>query len=86
MAKTTRSRKATFRSPQDFSSLRLMNVPRFIALIPAPGVGARMVTTVPNQYADLLVKPMLEHGMYTFVDYEQNHQISFVLYSGDAFS
>ena len=34
-----------------------MNVPRFIALIPAAGVGARMGATVPKQYAELLGKP-----------------------------
>ena len=85
MAKTTRSRKATFRSPQDFSSLRLMNVPRFIALIPAAGVGARMGTTVPKQYAELLGKPMLEHVMDTFVDCEQIHQFFVVVSSDDAY-
>ena len=85
MAKTTRTRKATFRSPQDFSSIRLMNVPRFIALIPAAGVGARMGTTVPKQYAELLGKPMLEHVMDTFVDCEQIHQIFVVVSSDDAY-
>ena len=85
MAKTTRSRKATFRSPQDFSSIRLMNVPRFIALIPAAGVGARMGTTVPKQYAELLGKPMLEHVMDTFVHCEQIHQIFVVVSSDDAY-
>ena len=85
MAKTTRSRKATFRSPQDFPSLRLMNVPRFIALIPAAGVGARMGTTVPKQYAELLGKPMLEHVMDTFVHCEQIHQIFVVVSSDDAY-
>ena len=62
-----------------------MNVPRFIALIPAAGVGARMGTTVPKQYAELLGKPMLEHVMDTFVDCEQIHQIFVVVSSDDAY-
>ncbi len=85
MAEATRSRKAPFRSPQDFSSLRLMNVPRFIALIPAAGVGARMGATVPKQYAELLGKPMLEHVMDTFVDCAQIHQIFVVVSADDAY-
>ena len=59
----------------DFPLLGLMNLPRFIALIPAAGVGARMGSIVPKQYAELLGKPMLEHVMDTFVDCAQIDQI-----------
>lgn len=43
-----------------------MSVPRYIALIPAAGVGERMGTTMPKQYAQLAGKPMLQHVMDTF--------------------
>lgn len=43
-----------------------MTVPRYIALIPAAGVGARMGTIAPKQYALLAGKPMLQHVMETF--------------------
>ena len=62
-----------------------MNVPRFIALIPAAGVGARMGATVPKQYAELLAKPMIEHVMDTFVDCDQIHQIFVVVSADDAY-
>jgi 2-C-methyl-D-erythritol 4-phosphate cytidylyltransferase len=77
--------KASFRSTQDFFSKSLMNYPRFIALIPAAGVGARMGATVPKQYAELLGKPMLEHVMDTFVDCAQIDQIFVVVSTDDAY-
>ena len=40
--------------------------PRFIALIPAAGVGVRAGTQVPKQYAPLLGKPMLAHTIAAF--------------------
>ena len=43
-----------------------MSVPRYIALIPAAGVGERMGTSMPKQYAQLAGKPMLQHVMETF--------------------
>ena len=43
-----------------------MRVPRYIALIPAVGVGERMGTSMPKQYAQLAGKPMLQHVMETF--------------------
>lgn len=43
-----------------------MSVPRYIALIPAAGVGERMGTSMPKQYAQLAGKPMLQHVVDTF--------------------
>ena len=43
-----------------------MSLPRFIALIPAAGVGSRMGSSVPKQYASLAGKPMIQHVMQTF--------------------
>ena len=40
--------------------------PRFIALIPAAGIGARAGTPVPKQYAPIHGKPMLMHTIDAF--------------------
>jgi 2-C-methyl-D-erythritol 4-phosphate cytidylyltransferase len=40
--------------------------PRYFALIPAAGVGARMGAAMPKQYARLAGKPMLRHVLETF--------------------
>jgi 2-C-methyl-D-erythritol 4-phosphate cytidylyltransferase len=45
-----------------------MSLPRFIALIPAAGVGSRMGGALPKQYAPLAGKPMIQHVMQTFAD------------------
>jgi 2-C-methyl-D-erythritol 4-phosphate cytidylyltransferase len=39
---------------------------RYIALIPAAGVGARMAAASPKQYLPLLGKPMLQHTLEAF--------------------
>src|SRR5512133_537877 len=43
-----------------------MLLPRYFALIPAAGVGARMGADHPKQYARLAGKPMLRHVLDTF--------------------
>ena len=43
-----------------------MNPPRYFALIPAAGVGARMGAACPKQYLPLAGKPMLRHVLDTF--------------------
>jgi 2-C-methyl-D-erythritol 4-phosphate cytidylyltransferase len=43
-----------------------MTAPRFFALIPAAGVGARMGAEYPKQYLPLGDKPMLQHVLDTF--------------------
>jgi len=40
--------------------------PRYVALIPAAGVGARMAAASPKQYLPLLGKPMLQHAAEAF--------------------
>ena len=45
-----------------------MSLPRFIALIPAAGIGSRMGSSLPKQYAPLAGKPMIQHVMQTFAD------------------
>lgn len=41
--------------------------PRYIALIPAAGVGARMASSSPKQYLPIGAKPMLRHTLDAFV-------------------
>lgn len=43
-----------------------MTQPRYFALVPAAGVGARMGSTIPKQYAEIAGKPLLHHVMETF--------------------
>lgn len=43
-----------------------MTSPRYFALIPAAGVGARMGVDVPKQYLPVAGKPMLRHALDTF--------------------
>ncbi len=44
-----------------------MNAPRYIALIPAAGVGARMGGQGPKQYLHVGGKPMLRHTVEAFL-------------------
>lgn len=43
-----------------------MSAPRYFALIPAAGIGARMGSDYPKQYVPLAGKPMLQHVLDTF--------------------
>ncbi len=43
-----------------------MNQPRYFALLPAAGVGARMAVGTPKQYLPLGGKPMLRHALDAF--------------------
>ncbi|MDB5772306.1 MAG: 2-C-methyl-D-erythritol 4-phosphate cytidylyltransferase [Burkholderia sp.] len=43
-----------------------MTAPRYFALIPAAGVGARMGAGHPKQYLPIAGKPMLRHALDTF--------------------
>ena len=45
-------------------------VPRYVALIPAAGVGARMAAAGPKQYMDVGGKPMLRHTIDAFLSSE----------------
>ncbi|MES2756485.1 MAG: 2-C-methyl-D-erythritol 4-phosphate cytidylyltransferase, partial [Pseudomonadota bacterium] len=45
--------------------------PRYFALIPAAGVGARMAASGPKQYLHLGGKPMLRHTLDAFLSSER---------------
>jgi 2-C-methyl-D-erythritol 4-phosphate cytidylyltransferase len=56
--------------------------PRYFALIPAAGVGARMGAAYPKQYARLAGKAMLRHVLDTFAAHEAITH-TFAVVSGD---
>jgi 2-C-methyl-D-erythritol 4-phosphate cytidylyltransferase len=62
-----------------------MNLPRYFALIPAAGVGARMQLGSPKQYARLAGKPMLQHVMETFAQATHIAHTYVVVSTADAY-
>jgi 2-C-methyl-D-erythritol 4-phosphate cytidylyltransferase len=56
--------------------------PRYFALIPAAGVGARMAAEVPKQYLPIGGKPMLRHTLDAFLSSELISH-TFVVVSAD---
>lgn len=62
-----------------------MSFPGFVALIPAAGVGARMGSSLPKQYAPLAGKPMLQHVIDTFSSARQIDHTYVVVSAGDGY-
>jgi 2-C-methyl-D-erythritol 4-phosphate cytidylyltransferase len=58
--------------------------PRYFALIPAAGVGARMGADGPKQYLPLGGKPMLRHTLDAFLSSERIAHTFVVVGAGDA--
>ena len=58
-------------------------VPRYVALIPAAGVGARMAATGPKQYMAVGGKPMLRHTIDAFLSSELIHHVYVVVSPDD---
>ncbi|MET0856778.1 MAG: 2-C-methyl-D-erythritol 4-phosphate cytidylyltransferase [Telluria sp.] len=56
--------------------------PRYFALIPAAGVGARMAAAGPKQYLQLAGKPMIRHTLDAFLSSERISH-TFVVVSAD---
>jgi len=59
--------------------------PKYIALIPAAGVGARMASNVPKQYLDLAGRSVLQRTVDCFLACSQIDQIFVVVSAEDAF-
>jgi 2-C-methyl-D-erythritol 4-phosphate cytidylyltransferase len=59
--------------------------PKYIALIPAAGVGARMASNLPKQYLDLAGKSVLQRTVDCFLACPQIDHIFVVVSAGDAF-
>jgi 2-C-methyl-D-erythritol 4-phosphate cytidylyltransferase len=59
--------------------------PKYIALIPAAGVGARMAANVPKQYLDLAGKSVLQRTVDCFLNSSQVDHIFVVVSAEDAF-
>jgi 2-C-methyl-D-erythritol 4-phosphate cytidylyltransferase len=66
------------RNPQDIK-------PKYIALIPAAGVGARMAANIPKQYLDLAGKSVLQRTVDCFLSCPQIDQIFVAVSAEDAF-
>jgi len=62
-----------------------MNAPRYFALIPAAGVGARMGADHPKQYLEIAGKPMLRHVLDTFAAVPVISHVFVVVSEGDAY-
>jgi 2-C-methyl-D-erythritol 4-phosphate cytidylyltransferase len=58
--------------------------PRYVALIPAAGVGARMAAAGPKQYMALAGKPMLRHTIDAFLSSDLIDHVYVVVSAGDA--
>lgn len=59
-------------------------MPRYAALIPAAGSGARMSAELPKQYAMLAGKPMIHHAVHCLCAHPRIEQVFVVLSPGDA--
>lgn len=59
-------------------------MPRYAALIPAAGSGARMAADLPKQYAMLAGKPMIHHAVHRLCAHPRIEQVFVVLSPGDA--
>ncbi len=67
------------------SSQSKMNSPRYFALIPAAGVGSRMGSDCPKQYAQIAGKPMLSHVLETFAASSRINHTFVVVGAGDTY-
>lgn len=59
--------------------------PRYFALIPAAGVGARMAAGAPKQYMQLASKPMLRHTLEAFLSSDLITHTYVVVSPGDTY-
>ena len=59
------------------------SAPRYFALIPAAGVGARMAAGGPKQYLPLCGKPMLRHALDAFLASEKISHTFVAVSAGD---
>jgi len=60
------------------------STPRYWAVIPAAGSGARMASAVPKQYLPLRGKTVLQHTLERFLDNPRIHAVVLVLAPDDA--
>jgi 2-C-methyl-D-erythritol 4-phosphate cytidylyltransferase len=60
-------------------------MPRYFALIPAAGVGARMAASSPKQYLSINGKPMLRHTLDAFLASELIAHTYVVVSAGDGY-
>jgi 2-C-methyl-D-erythritol 4-phosphate cytidylyltransferase len=62
-----------------------MNIPKYIALIPAAGVGVRMGGETPKQYLQIAGQTILRHTVHAFLNAPQIAHTYVVVSSDDAY-
>ncbi|MFZ3003822.1 MAG: 2-C-methyl-D-erythritol 4-phosphate cytidylyltransferase [Undibacterium umbellatum] len=65
-----------------FDAEKVVDTPRYVALIPAAGVGSRMGATTPKQYMSIGNKSVLQHTVDAFLKFSKI-QHTYVLVSPD---
>ncbi|BBB66740.1 2-C-methyl-D-erythritol 4-phosphate cytidylyltransferase [Undibacterium sp. YM2] len=68
-----------------FDAEKLIDTPRYVTLIPAAGVGSRMVATRPKQYMRIGSKSVLQHTVDAFLKFSKIQHTYVVVSPDDAY-
>ncbi len=68
-----------------FDAEKLIDTPRYVALIPAAGVGSRMGATTPKQYMRIGSKSVLQHTVDAFLKFSKIQHTYVVVSPDDAY-
>lgn len=68
-----------------FDAGKLIGMPRYVALIPAAGVGSRMGATAPKQYMRIGSKSVLQHTVDAFLGFSKIQHTYVVVSPDDAY-
>ncbi|PXX47177.1 2-C-methyl-D-erythritol 4-phosphate cytidylyltransferase [Undibacterium pigrum] len=68
-----------------FDAEKLIDTPRYVALIPAAGVGSRMGATTPKQYMRIGSKSVLQHTVDAFLGFSKIQHTYVVVSPDDAY-
>lgn len=69
-----------------FDAEKLIDTPRYVALIPAAGVGSRMDATTPKQYMRIGNKSVLQHTVDAFLGFSKIQHTYVVVSPNDAYA
>lgn len=69
-----------------FDAEKLIDTPRYVALIPAAGVGSRMGATTPKQYMRIGNKSVLQHTVDAFLGFSKIQHTYVVVSPNDAYA
>lgn len=68
-----------------FEAEKVVDTPRYVALIPAAGVGSRMGATTPKQYMRIGSKSVLQHTVDAFLKFSKIQHTYVVVSPDDAY-